>query len=166
MFSTSFMSKYSFQQIKELAESTALSNIFNENYIEDIYSSPEEESFRFEVLIFFDHQINIYIHLQNTNIQNVCILHFSSFKLRDFMKNISSAIVENFKFSNFRHHRLIMLKINSIVLEGLLFLDGTEVHKDGVYFDPYSSITNISLCEDYLIDTYISLNNFNFPNFY
>lgn len=82
------------------------------------------------------------------------------------MKSISTAIIDNFKNSNFRHHRLIMLKINDIVLDGLIFLDGAEIHKNGVYFDPYSSITNISLCEDYLIDTYISLNKFNFPNFY
>lgn len=46
------MSKYSLQQIKKTAKSTALSSIFNKNYIEDIYSSPEEESFKFEVLIF------------------------------------------------------------------------------------------------------------------
>ncbi|MGX0083949.1 hypothetical protein [Staphylococcus hominis] len=166
MFSTSFMSKYSLQQIKKTAKSTALSSIFNKNYIEDIYSSPEEESFKFEVLIFFDYQINIYIYLQNTDTLNDCIVHFSSFKLRDFMKSISNAIIDNFKHSNFRHHRLIMLKINDIVLDGLIFLDGAEIHKNGVYFDPYSSITNISLCEDYLIDTYISLNKFNFPNFY
>lgn len=57
------MSKYSLQQIKKTAKSTALSSIFNKNYIEDIYSSPEEESFKFEVLIFFDYQINIYIYI-------------------------------------------------------------------------------------------------------
>ncbi|WP_449126158.1 hypothetical protein ACSAXG_11880 (plasmid) [Staphylococcus chromogenes] len=160
------MSKSSFQQIKKAAETTALSNIFNKTYNEDIYSSPGEESFNFEVLIFFDYQINIYIFLENTDTSNNCILHFSSFELRSYMKNISDTILDNFNQSNFRHHRLIMLNINTLVLEGLIFLDGMEIHKEGVYFDPYSSITNISLCEDYLIDTYISLNNFNFPNFY
>ncbi|HDE8718336.1 TPA: hypothetical protein PD805_002661 [Staphylococcus aureus] len=160
-----FESEFSFQQIKKNAELTSLSNIFNKSYIEDIYSSPGEESFNFEVLIFFDYQINIYIYLENTCTSNNCILHFSSFDLRNFMQSISNTILKTFEFSNFRHHRFIMLKINDLVLEGLTILDGTEIHKEGVFFDPYSSIIDISLCEDYLINTYISFNNFNFPKF-